>query len=148
MLGASRGRYPKRQYRGQKKIFTLIMIKLQGPGKENLPWTGYSIIRDGEKVGQCAFKSKPQNGKVEIAYYIYEQFERQGIATEACRLLTELSLKFDPTIIVTARTLMEENASVKVLRKNNYEFTGVVTDPEDGDVWEWKFNHKQNEQEK
>ncbi len=43
---------------------------------------------------------------------------------------------------------MEENASVKVLRKNNYEFTGVVTDPEDGDVWEWKFNHKQNEQEK
>lgn len=89
-------------------------IELQAASEENLPWTGYSIIRDGEKVGQCAFKSKPQNGKVENAYYTFEQFEKQGIATEACRLLTELSIKSDPTIIVTARTLMEENASTKV----------------------------------
>ncbi|MBY0434740.1 MAG: GNAT family N-acetyltransferase [Cyclobacteriaceae bacterium] len=90
-------------------------------------------------MGQCAFKSKPQNGKVEIAYYVFAPFERQGIATEACRLLTELSIKADPTIMVTARTLMKENASTKVLRKNNYEFVGIVADPEDGDVWEWRF---------
>lgn len=36
---------------------------------------------------------------------------------------------------------MEENASTKVLKKNNYEFVSVVTDPEDGEVWEWKFNN-------
>lgn len=118
------------------------MIKLQPSSDENLPWTGYAIIRDGEKVGQCAFKSKPKNGKVEIAYYIFGQFEKQGIATEACRLLTQLSIKADPTVVVTARTLMEENASTNVLRKNNYEFAGVVTDPEDGEVWEWKYNNK------
>jgi len=115
------------------------MIKLQTSSSDNLPWTGYAIIRDGEKVGQCAFKSKPQNGKVEIAYYTFKQFEKQGIATEACRLLNDLSIKADPTIQVTARTLMEENASTKVLKKNNYEFVGVVIDPEDGEVWEWKF---------
>ena len=57
------------------------MIKLQTSSIDNLPWTGYSIIRDGEKVGQCAFKTKPLNGKVEIAYYTFEQFEKQGIAT-------------------------------------------------------------------
>jgi ribosomal-protein-alanine N-acetyltransferase len=124
------------------------MIKLQPSSNENLPWTGYSIIRIGEKVGQCAFKSKPKNGKVEIAYYIFEQFEKQGIATEACRLLTEIAMKADPTIQVIARTLMEENASTKVLKKNNYEFAGVVTDPEDGEVWECKFNNKLNKQER
>ena len=95
-----------------------------------------------------AFKSKPQNGKVEIAYYTFEQYEKQGIATEACKLLTELSIKSAPSIIVTARTLMEESASTKVLKKNNYEFSGIVADPEDGDVWEWKFSNRTNDQEK
>jgi RimJ/RimL family protein N-acetyltransferase len=123
------------------------MIKLQASSNENLPWTGYSIVRNGEKVGQCAFKSKPVNGKVEIAYYTFAQFENQGIATEACKLLTELSMKIDPTIQITARTLMEDNASTKVLKKNNYEFAGVVTDPGDGEVWEWKFINKQMGQE-
>ena len=36
---------------------------------------------------------------------------------------------------------MEENASTKVLKKNSYEFVGVVIDPEDGEVWEWKFKN-------
>ena len=66
-------------------------------------------------------------------------FEKQGIATEACRLLTELSLKTDPTIQIIARSLMEDNASTKVLKKNDYKIEGVVTDPEDGEVWEWRF---------
>jgi [ribosomal protein S5]-alanine N-acetyltransferase len=115
------------------------MITLQPSTNENQPWTGYSIIRDGELVGQCGFKSIPRNGKVEIAYYTFENFEKQGIATEACRLLTELSIKTDPAIIVTARTLMEENASTRILKRNKFEFAGEVADPEDGNVWEWKF---------
>ncbi len=117
---------------------TKPLIILQPPkDNSNSPWTGYSIIRNNESVGQCAFKYKPTNGKVEIAYYTFEPFEKQGIATEACRLLTQIAINHDPTIQVTARTLMEENASTNVLRKNNFVFVGVVNDVEDGNVWEW-----------
>ena len=58
------------------------MIKLQPLNINNLPWTAYSIIRNGEVVGQCAFKTKPENGKVEIAYYIFEQFEKHNFNKE------------------------------------------------------------------
>ena len=54
------------------------MIELKTSSNENLPWTGYSIVRNGEILGQCAFKSKPINGKVEIAYYTFKQFEKQA----------------------------------------------------------------------
>ena len=52
-------------------------------------------------------------------------------------------MKTDPTIQIIARTLMEDNASTKVLKKNDYKIEGVVTDPEDGEVWEWRFINKQ-----
>ena len=115
------------------------MIKLEATNNQNFPWTGYSILRDSTKVGQCAFKAAPKSGQVEMAYYIFKQFENQGIATEVCRQLIELSINADPNIQITARTLMEENASTKVLKNNNFFWLGVVSDPEDGEVWEWIY---------
>ena len=88
------------------------MIRLEALSSDHLPWTDYNIFQDAEKVGQCAFKAPPKNGKVEMAYYVFEPFQGQGIATEVCRLLTALSVAADPGVAVTARTLMEENASV------------------------------------
>jgi hypothetical protein len=38
-----------------------------------------------------------------------------------------------------ARTLPEENYSTKILRKNGFEWQGIVVDDDDGDVWEWEF---------
>jgi [ribosomal protein S5]-alanine N-acetyltransferase len=38
-----------------------------------------------------------------------------------------------------ARTLMEENYSTRILRKNGFECLGIVNDPDDGDVWEWEY---------
>ena len=35
---------------------------------------------------------------------------------------------------------MESNASNKILEKNGYRFSGIVHDPEDGDVWEWQYD--------
>ena len=118
------------------------MIKLEATSNENFPWTGYSIMRDGIKVGQCAFKAAPKSGQVEMAYYIFKQFENQGIATEVCKQLIELSLNADPSIQITARTLMEENSSTSVLKKNSFEYIGIVNDPEDGDVWEWIYKNE------
>ena len=34
---------------------------------------------------------------------------------------------------------MEENHSARILRKNAFEWLGIVNDPDDGDVWEWEY---------
>ncbi|MES1214737.1 MAG: GNAT family protein [Bacteroidota bacterium] len=104
------------------------------------PWISYYAEIDGELVGAAAFKGKPINGTIEIAYGTFEQYQQQGVGTEICRQLVNLSLKTDPSVRITARTLAEENFSTKILKKNNFLFNGIVNDPEDGDVWEWVYN--------
>jgi len=103
------------------------------------PWIGYFAQLNGKIVGSAAFKGQPINGKVEIAYGTMEPFQNQGIGTKICRALAELSLKTDPSVKITARTLPENNYSTKVLKKNNFVWLGTVYDPEDGIVWEWEY---------
>jgi [ribosomal protein S5]-alanine N-acetyltransferase len=98
------------------------------------PWIGYYAQQDGKLVGSCAFKGAPKNGKVEIAYGTF-----QGVAAEMCRQLVLISLQTNPSVIVTARTLPEENFSTKVLQKNGFKCLGTVWDEEDGEVWEWEY---------
>jgi ribosomal-protein-alanine N-acetyltransferase len=103
------------------------------------PWIGYYVKQDGDLVGCAAFKGQPVNGTVEIAYGTFEKYRKQGIGTSICKQLVDLSLKTDPTVKITARTLPEENFSTRILKKNNFIFSGIVDDPEDGEVWEWVF---------
>jgi len=105
----------------------------------NPPWICYYVEENGELIGCAAFKGKPINGFVEIAYGTFEQHQHKGIATRICRQLVELALQTDPAVTITARTLPETNYSNRLLRKNGFVFTGVVNDPEDGDVWEWRY---------
>ncbi len=103
------------------------------------PWVSYYAKQNNCYVGGAAFKGKPINGAVEIAYGTFEKYRKQGIGTEICKQLVDLSLRTDPAIRITARTLAEESFSTKILKKNAFEFIGVVSDPEDGEVWEWEF---------
>jgi ribosomal-protein-alanine N-acetyltransferase len=105
----------------------------------NPPWICYYIQLDGYLVAAAAFKGKPINGKVEIAYGTFPAYQQQGIGTHIADTLVQLSLKTDPVIRITARTLMDENFSVRILRKNNFKLLGTVTDVEDGEVWEWEY---------
>ncbi len=103
------------------------------------PWIGYYAEDNGDLVGAAGFKGPPINGTVEIAYGTFEKNRNQGIGTTICKHLVGLSLKADPSIKITARTLPEENFSTRILKKNNFKFMGTVNDPEDGEVWEWLF---------
>jgi ribosomal-protein-alanine N-acetyltransferase len=69
------------------------------------PWIGYFFRRDNEFVGCGGFKGKPKDGKVEIAYGTFKEFEGQRVGTEICRLLVNLSRQTDPAVRVTARTV-------------------------------------------
>ena len=103
----------------------------------NLPWVGYFILRENKIVGSCSFTGAPVAGKVEIAYYTFKEFEGHGIASFACKELISISKMADPSVIVTAKTAPEFNASTKILQNNGFTFSEVVQDDEIGDAWLW-----------
>jgi RimJ/RimL family protein N-acetyltransferase len=104
------------------------------------PWIGYFAELENDVVGYGGFKGQPRDGKIEIAYSTVKQHEGKGVATEICRQLVSLALETDPSIKITARTLLELNASTQVLKNNGFKSVGIFKDEEDGDVWEWEFN--------
>ena len=106
------------------------------------PWIGYFATLDNDEIiGIAGFKGKPKEGKVEIGYGTFKNYQQQGVGTQLCRQLIFLSLQNDSKITITARTLPENNASTRILEKNGFEFAGFVWDENDGDVWEWKYKN-------
>ncbi|WP_426671765.1 GNAT family N-acetyltransferase [Mucilaginibacter sp. McL0603] len=105
----------------------------------NPPWICYYVQIDNQLVAAGAFKGKPVNNKVEIAYGTFPQHQKKGIGTQIANKLVQLSLKTDPSVRITAQTLKEENYSVRILRKNNFELIGTAMDEDEGEVWEWEY---------
>lgn len=101
------------------------------------PWLGYLAMLDGSCVGSCAFKSAPEDGRVEIACFTFPEFEGRGVATQMTQQLVEMALGEDRDLTIAAQTLPEINASTKVLEKHGFELLGLVGHEEDGEVWEW-----------
>lgn len=108
------------------------------------PWIGYFVVNNNQVVGSGGFTGQPNDGKVEIAYYTFKEFEGQGIASFVCKQLIEIATITDPAIIVTAKTAPESNASTKILQNNGFTFTEIVQDHEIGDAWLWTL-HKQKQ---
>ncbi len=106
----------------------------------NLPWVGYFVVKDNQIVGTGGFTGQPKNGSVEIAYWTFKAFEGQGIASYTCKELVAISKRTDPTLLITAKTMPEHNASTKILQKNGFEFAEIVQDHEIGDAWLWTIN--------
>ena len=103
----------------------------------NKPWVGYFIFKNNQIVGTGGFIGQPKDGKVEIAYWTFKEFEGQGIASFTCKALISISKKTDKTITITAKTAPVHNASTKILQNNSFEFTEVVQDDGIGDAWLW-----------
>ncbi len=109
------------------------------------PWIAYLASEGDRVVGTCAFKSAPDDGRVEIAYFTFPEHEGQGVATRMVAGLLDLARAESPRLIVAAQTLPQESASTRILRKHGFEFHGSVQHPEDGLVWEWRRAASANE---
>ena len=107
------------------------------------PWICYFVEEHGNIIGSAGIKGKPINGAIEIAYGTMEKYQHQGVGTDICKLLVDLSLNTDPSVQVTARTLPENMFSCRILEKNNFTCVAIVDDPEDGDVLEWVYNYQE-----
>jgi RimJ/RimL family protein N-acetyltransferase len=101
----------------------------------NSPWICYYAKLGDQFVGCAGYKDKPVDGKIKIAYGVFSEYFNKGIRAQIAAALVALSLEIDPAIIITARTLPEENFSTKILRKNNFKLLGTVVHEEDGELW-------------
>lgn len=105
------------------------------------PWISYVAVEGNRPVGTCAFKSPPQENRVEIAYFTFPEYEGLGIGTWMAAELISMAGYADPDIVVTAQTLPRENASTSILKKLGFLLAGSLEHPEDGTVWEWRHQH-------
>lgn len=101
------------------------------------PWICYIATQDGRAVGTCGFTSSPIGGRIEIAYFTFPGFEGRGIATAMVARLISIATRCDPSVALIARTLLDRNASHRVLERQGFTCLGTVEVPEDGTVLEW-----------
>jgi RimJ/RimL family protein N-acetyltransferase len=107
----------------------------------DMGWWNYLIVHqtDARVIGTCGYKGAPgPDGLVEIGYEVAEAYRGRGIATEAAIALCDRAFTFETVEAVCAQTLAEENASVRLLKRLGFAFTGETIDIEDGLIWEWK----------
>lgn len=102
------------------------------------PWTGYLAVENGECLGTCAFKSPPQDGEIEIAYFTFPPNEGRGVATSMAALLVAKTHAHEG-LVVTAQTRPTESASTTILQKLGFERGPDIDHPEDGLVWSWRL---------
>jgi len=82
-------------------------------------WLHYALrIRSGSStlVGSVGYKGPPRDGVAEIGYSVVPSWQRQGLATEACRALIESAWRRGAEVVV-AHTLDGLEPSIGVLRK-------------------------------
>ena len=118
---------------------TRLMTAVGGDPK----WFGYLTIDTSTKmiIGTCAFKGPPSGGgNVEIAYFTFPEFEKNGYATAMASALVDIASKSEAVRRIIAHTLPESNASTKILQRIGMSFIGEVVDPEDGRVWRWALD--------
>jgi RimJ/RimL family protein N-acetyltransferase len=95
----------------------------------------------GIVVGACSYVGLPSpEGEIEIAYGTLPLHEGRGVATAMAAALVERARLSARVRIVTANTLREGNASVRILRKLGFRFAGETEDRDEGTVWHWRLD--------
>ncbi len=105
-------------------------------------WGSFFTIHkaDRQLLGTCGYKGGPNDeASVEIGYEIEASYRQQGLAAEAAKGLIDFAFQHDEIKKVMAHTLAHENPSVSVLKKLGFQFVKELTDPDDGDLWQWVF---------
>jgi len=107
------------------------------------PWRiGFAIMHkiDNMMIGMCGFAAPPDSdGVVEIGYGIAPDYQGKGYASEAAQGLVDFASR-DPRVRrIRAHTLMQSNASTRVLEKCGFEKISETVDPENNiSIWRWE----------
>ncbi|MBO7600966.1 MAG: GNAT family N-acetyltransferase, partial [Lachnospiraceae bacterium] len=103
--------------------------------RESLPYVlAIESKLTGELIGDTGINEvEGTKNEIEIGYTICKKYSGQGLATEAVKAMTDYAFsKFDAEIIY-GRVMHGNEASVRVIEKNGYEFVkeefGAEDDP-------------------
>lgn len=102
------------------------------------PWICYLAVTNDRVVGTCGFTAAPNQGRVEIAYFTFPDYEGKGVATQMARQLILVAREADGSVMLTAQTLPNRNPSHRVLEKLGFACVGSLEHPEDGTVLQWQ----------
>jgi [ribosomal protein S5]-alanine N-acetyltransferase len=105
------------EHHGAERL-RFVRDRLGEPGQAGW-WLHYVVYTGGSRpalVGVAGFKGPPVDGVVEIGYSIVPSWHRQGLATEASRVLVEAAWARGCSA-VRAHTLPDLEPSIRVLRK-------------------------------
>ena len=101
------------------------------------PWIGYLALDGDEAVGGGAFVGPPQDGRVEIAYFIRPEHQGRGLARQTAAALVAIARQAHQGIAIWAKTAPAPGPSASILEALGFERDGVVQDHEIGDAWAW-----------
>lgn len=91
-------------------------------------------------IGWGGYKGAPtDDGAVEFGYAIAPDFQGRGLATLAAQTMIARALETPRVTRVIAHTLMEKNASTRILEKLGFAFDGEIEEPPHGIVWRWRL---------
>jgi RimJ/RimL family protein N-acetyltransferase len=113
-------------------------LKLAGEA-ESKPWsTTFLIVRseDSRFVGACGFKTAPSAGRIEVGYGVSPIARRQGAATAALNMLSQLAFEFGASEVL-AEILPENTASIRVVQKAGFTQVGSRIDEGNAFVTQW-----------
>lgn len=97
----------------------------------------FVLVEPRTLVGWGGFKGAPdQDGVAELGYSIAPDFEGQGLATDATRILLRRAWEAEDVTAVIAHTLAEPTASARVLEKTGFSLDCETTE---GDLAVWRF---------
>jgi [ribosomal protein S5]-alanine N-acetyltransferase len=105
------------------------------------PWSGYLAVDQtlAAVVGTCGYTSPPNAaGEIEIAYFTFPAYEGHGYASAMARGLVERAAQAPEVHRISAHTLPERNASVRILEKLGFAQAGDAIDADVGLVWRWE----------
>jgi RimJ/RimL family protein N-acetyltransferase len=102
-------------------------------------WWTYLFVHkpDQTLIGVGGCKGAPKEGAAEIGYALAPAYRGRGLALEAATGLRDYAFADERVERVIAHTLPEPNRSNHLLEKLGMRFDGVVSDPDEGDVWRW-----------
>lgn len=101
------------------------------------PFVGYLVEEGGTLIGSAGFKGGPKEGRVEIAYVTFPEFEGRGVATATASALLAIVDRSPEGPEVFAQTLPANAASGRILTKLGFAVTAELEDPEHGAILEW-----------
>jgi len=88
----------------------------------------YLMVKNNQIIGCCGFKSEPVLNVVEIGYNVAPEAQGMGYATLAIEQLCQVAINSNSVKIVQALIAGHNIASLNVVIKNQFIFTGMVTD--------------------